>query len=580
MRLKFSGSNQRSYGGSTLPAMEPNGTSTANPTLFPNPLHTNGLHRFVRAASSAWVVTPKFFVNTNVGYFAYDIVPGHRHAVLQRAAARVRRFEHVHGRGRHRAAARSRRFPPSLQQLNGYADKPASTRNVRDKFGRVGVNVDGTYYASFKGQHTLKAGVQWERLSNDVLTGAQAPTVALNWNASRTTLDDPPRQVRGTYGYYTVSRTYTEGKIHSNNVGFFLQDAWTINNRLTLNLGLRVRRRDDSVLSARESEPRVRHRRQDRAARRLRLRHQGRRPVEGLRQLGPLLRHLASSRCRAARGVRITGSTTTTRSIRSTGRRSTARGRRAPAAPARSSSRPIAGTSRTMPNNNLIDPNLKPIRTQEFTLGVDHELTRSMSVGVRYAHKWLDRTIEDVGIQVAGVGEVFMIANPGYRHRRVHAGRAAARRARRSRERKRVYDGLEFRLRKRLSNNWSMNTSYTYSHLVGNYSGLTSSDENGPQLSPSVARFFDGLYMSFDAHGNPIDGELQTDRPHYFKLQDDLRPAVGHRRRRQLSRRRAARCSRARSPTRACRYSTTPAAIWGARRSTARRISSRSRTSA
>ena len=66
------------------------------------------------------------------------------------------------------------------------------------------------------------------------------------------------------------------------------------------------------------------------------------------------------------------------------------------------------------PNDNLIDPNLKPIRTQEFTLGMDHELNSSMSVGVRYAHKWLDRTIEDVGIQVAGVGEVFMIANPGY----------------------------------------------------------------------------------------------------------------------------------------------------------------------
>ena len=30
---------------------------------------------------------------------------------------------------------------------------------------------------------------------------------------------------------------------------------------------------------------------------------------------------------------------------------------------------------------------------------------------------------------------------------------------------KRVYDGVEFRLRKRLSNRWSMNTSYTYSHL-------------------------------------------------------------------------------------------------------------------
>ena len=186
----------------------------------------------------AWVVTPKFFVNTNVGYFVYD-----NFQVTDTQFFDELRHTFSNSNTCTGAAGSSGcpfpEIPASLQQLNGYADKPASTRNVRDKFGRVGVNVDGTYYASFKGQHTLKAGVQWERLSNDVLIGAQAPTVAINWNASRTTLDDPPRQVRGTYGYYTVSRTYTEGKIHSNNVGFFLQDAWTISNRLTLNLGLR-----------------------------------------------------------------------------------------------------------------------------------------------------------------------------------------------------------------------------------------------------------------------------------------------------------------------------------------------------
>ncbi len=171
-------------------------------------------------------MTPKFFVNTNVGYFAYD-----NFQVTDTQFFDELRHTFSNSNTCTGAAGSSGcpfpEIPASLQQLNGYADKPASTRNVRDKFGRIGVNVDGTYYASFKGQHTLKAGVQWERLSNDVLIGAQAPTVAINWNASRTTLDDPPRQVRGTYGYYTVSRTYTEGKIHSNNVGFFLQDAWT-----------------------------------------------------------------------------------------------------------------------------------------------------------------------------------------------------------------------------------------------------------------------------------------------------------------------------------------------------------------
>ena len=140
-----------------------------------------------------------------------------------------------------------------------------------------------------------------------------------------------------------------------------------------------------------------------------------------------------------------------------------------------------------------------------------------MSVGVRYAHKWLDRTIEDVGLQVPGVGEVFKIANPGYGVAEytlsVDCPTCPA-----QPKARRVYDGVEFRLRKRLSNRWFLNTSYTWSHLVGNYSGLTSSDENG-RNAPSVLRYFDGLYMSFDAHGNPIDGELQTDRPHYFKVQ-------------------------------------------------------------
>ena len=85
--------------------------------------------------------------------------------------------------------------------------------------------------------------------------------------------------------------------------------------------------------------------------------------------------------------------------------------------------------------NPRIDPNLKPVRAQEFTLGYDHELTSTMSVGVRYAHKWLDRLIEDVGVQVAGVGEVFMIANPGYGIAEYTLAGHAARRAPRSRRR-------------------------------------------------------------------------------------------------------------------------------------------------
>ena len=514
MRVKFAGSNQRSYGGSTLPAKEANGTSTANPTLFPNPLHTNGVTDSY-VGELAWVVTPKFFVNTNVGYFGYDTFQ----VTDTQFSSDLR---HVFGASNTCTGAAGSTgcpfpdIPSSLQQLNAYADKPVSTRNVRDTFGRVGVNVDATYYANFKGQHTFKGGVQWERLSNDVLTGAQAPTVTLNWNASRTTLDDSPRQVRGTYGYYTVARTYTEGKIHSNNVGFFIQDAWTISNRLTLNLGLRSD--SETIPSYQPQNPSLSFGLADKIAPRVGFAYD----VNGdgrWKAYGSWGLFYDISKLEMPRGAwgadhwidyHYTLDSYDWPAINCEG-------------PAGSG---CAGTfieqadRRHVSNdaaNNLIDPNLKPIRTQEFTLGVDHELTRSMSVGVRYAHKWLDRTIEDVGIQVAGVGEVFMIANPGYGIAEYTLA-ATCPTCPAQPAAKRVYDGLEFRLRKRLSNRWSLNTSYTYSHLVGNYSGLTSSDENG-RNSPSVLRFFDGLYMSFDAHGNPIDGELQTDRPHYFKLQ-------------------------------------------------------------
>jgi outer membrane receptor protein involved in Fe transport len=171
------------------------------------------------------------------------------------------------------------------------------------------------------------------------------------------------------------------------------------------------------------------------------------------------------------------------------------------------------------PSNFLVDPNLKPVRSKEFTVGLDHELTRTMSVGIRYAHKLMDRTIEDVGVQQAGVGEIFRISNPGEGiAENVLRDFAGCTNCPNQPRPKREYDGIELRLRKRLADRWSLNTSYLWSRLHGNYSGLASSDENG-RTSPNVNRFFDGQYMSFSQTGLPVFGPLQTDRPHQFKIQ-------------------------------------------------------------
>ncbi|MEX2663123.1 MAG: hypothetical protein WD227_14435, partial [Vicinamibacterales bacterium] len=83
-------------------------------------------------------------------------------------------------------------------------------------------------------------------------------------------------------------------------------------------------------------------------------------------------------------------------------------------------------------------------------------------------------------------------------------------------EAERDYDALEFSVNKNLSNNWALRTSYTWSRLYGNYSGLAQSDEPG-RLSPNVGRNFDAPVMSFNERGEPVFGRLGTDRPHQFK---------------------------------------------------------------
>ena len=168
------------------------------------------------------------------------------------------------------------------------------------------------------------------------------------------------------------------------------------------------------------------------------------------------------------------------------------------------------------------------MKTQEVTFGADHELTRTMSVGVRYSHKWLNRTIEAFGVLLPNVGEIYRIANPGFgwdasplTDERISPGLNCAN-CKGQPPAKRIYDGVEVRLKKRLANNWQATTSYTYSRLFGNYAGLANSDEaasGNARTDPNSSRNFDQLTMYYDHNANVVEGRLQTDRPHVFKMQ-------------------------------------------------------------
>jgi hypothetical protein len=504
MRLRLAINRQWFRDEPAFPSIEPDGTSTANPTAFPGTIVADTFDNFYTGTLD-WVLSQRLYANVAVGVFDYGT----------NGAGAGTQLRHVFGASNFQYPE----IPASLRNVNGYFDFPSSSVTVFDDFLRNTVTGDLTYYASNKwGDHMIKGGIQYERIGNQRLGGAQYPTITLNWGAARAALDG--RRVSGTYGHYTVTRVYNSGDIHTNGFGLFLQDSWTVGRQLTLNLGVRTDK--EEIPSYTPGNPGIEFGFGEKISPRVGFAWDvfGDGKWKGYGSWGLFY---DTSKLEMPRGLfgsehsvtyYYTLDTFDWPSIQCGHPPSPG-----PNCPGTFIEQVDFRHAANEADNFLIDPNLKPIRTREFTLGLDHELSPTISLGVRYSRKRFDRTIEDTGVLVPGVGEVYRITNPGEgigeNVLRDFAGCVACPNQPKP---TRNYDGVELRLRKRLSNNWSLTTSYLYSRLYGNYSGLTSSDENN-RNSPSVNRFFDGQYNSFNHRGEPNFGFLQTDRPHLFEIQ-------------------------------------------------------------
>ncbi|HSK10459.1 MAG TPA: TonB-dependent receptor [Vicinamibacterales bacterium] len=451
-----------------------------------------------------FIVTPKLFLAARTGHFRSDLEDlGVPNQVWSQFSGSNFQFPEI---------------PANLQRASGSVI-PTNDATTQDLMTRTSVNADATYYANLGGQHTIRGGVQFDRIGNDVIAGYQQPRNIIYWDRSYTTAEG--QVVRGQYGYHRVLQIVTQGEVTSNNVGLFLQDAWTVNNRLTLNLGVRTER--ERVPSYAAGLPGLEFDFGEKIAPRLGFAWDitGDSKWKAYGSWGMFYDTFKLELPRGSFGgdkwidyfytldsfdwpnfVPEGGCTTNC-----------------------GGGTFIEQLDRRHPSNDpdspTIEPDLKPMRSQEFTLGLDHELTQSLSVGVRYVHKQLDQAIEDVGVLVPGLGEVFYIANPGrgIAQNILGPGYPALPEAVRD------YDSVEFRVKKRFSQNWGLDTSYRWSKLYGNYSGLASSDEvtvtaeqgASGRTSPNVNRFFDALIMSFDQEGREVLGRLGTDRPHQFK---------------------------------------------------------------
>ena len=414
--------------------------------------------------------------------------------------------------------------PAEYQGAVNTTNVPTNSSTTQDIQERINAQFDATFFFSGGGEHQLKTGVQFDRIANNVLSGEQGNLVRIQWNRQLVSSDPTSR---GPYGYYQVRSNgvlpqqgfITVGNIASNNVGLFVQDAWTINSKLTLNLGLRTENEhipNYADASYGLPEYAINFSFGDKIAPRAGfaydIKGDGKWKVYGSWGI-----FYDITKIELPRGS--FGGDKWLEYYYSLDRPDWPNldtPNCPPECPGRLIRGPIDFRAPSI-DESALDPNLKPYKSTEAVAGIDHELSSVLSISARYVHKGLARVVEDTGALDAQQNEIYVIGNPSEGPLTtayvLSDGTAIA-----MPKPKRSYDSVELSLNKRMANHWSGRVAYLWSRLYGNHTGLSQGDENG-RTSPNVGRSYDYPIMMFDGTGQAAYGLLPTDRTHQFKAQ-------------------------------------------------------------
>lgn len=186
---------------------------------------------------------------------------------------------------------------------------------------------------------------------------------------------------------------------------------------------------------------------------------------------------------------------------------------------------------------DTIDPDAKLSFTNEYIAGVEHEVMPNTSVGARYTYRNIGRVLEDVAnapmvayeLGVPGLSSVeYILTNPSSSTPILSTAEFLGAHFD---DPVHKYQAVELTLNRRLANNWSALASYRWSRLRGNFEGFYR-DDNG-QSDPGITSLYDfptndpsytsigvpefGYRGDIRFLGDP-NGILPLDRPHQFKL--------------------------------------------------------------
>ncbi len=423
---------------------------------------------------------------------------------------------------------------------------PNSTQTLADKYSRLNANLTASYATH---SHNLRFGWQLTRMTNYANAEAWAGgMVTAYWDSAYSAITKPGTY-RGPFGYYRYRFFGSTGDVSSTGHALFLQDTWRLGRHVTVNLGIRAERESVPSFSAPDVAPpkAIEFGFPEKLAPRLGVvvDPSGKGHSRLFASWGLYYDAMKYDLPRASFGgdkfqdFFFTLDNPDLSQIRPAPALQNLMNGVFPGTLIESVDRRLTANN---PANNLIDPELRPVRLRAWDAGYDRNLSHQYLLGVRYTHKQLDRTIEDVGV-LTPQGERYYITNPGFGlsvdPRRFPAGFPATPKA------VRRYDALEVRLERRFSRGLFLMSSLTWSRLYGNYSGLASSDEamnsddggaGGESFtqtygrrSPNINRYFDEGWMNYDSRGNLVYGRLATDRPftHKFFVSYDCRSRLG-----------------------------------------------------
>lgn len=496
-RVAYNNSWRRTQG--LLPALtgtDPAGTNYAKTSTYPVSTISGNLD---------WVASSRFFLGMRGGYYNSD---QHDSNVTEQPRIWFATGNNIGLLD----------TPVSLQRATGFQTIPSNTKVTRDKQTRLYFQADGTVYANAGGAHQIKFGVQADRVGNDVLSGESANLVRIRWNTSLGGL-------RGPYGYYQVRSNgvnpkqgfITEGNVHTTNIGLFIQDSWTINNRLTINAGVRTEREKvPTYLTGDPSIPEfgLEFSFADKLAPRVGFAYDinGDGKWKAFGSWGVFYDIFKLELPRGSFGgdkwLEYYYSLDTFDWTNLTA------GANCPPACSGTLIRGPIDFRHVSLGSDAVDPDLQPMKMQEASFGLEHQLNDVMALSVKYVHKQVDRGVEDTGALDDQGNEIYIIANPGFGLASLAFVNPNVANPKAVRD----YDSVEFAFDKKYSDNWYARLSYMWSRLYGNYSGLSQSDENG-RTSPNVGRLWDYPMMMFQDGGTAALGPLATDRPHQFKAQ-------------------------------------------------------------